>query len=121
MRRREFRQERKAERQRNFGLLSYVIVSRQMQTSYHAALLMFQAAISVFRPDLDVTEVVELYRARCLFLELAWEEDEPMSLAGDTISGLQHTINRRRVSPGAWRYFSAWSRSELPSRTPFTL
>ena len=33
-------------------------------------------------------------------------------------SGLQHAITWRRVFPGACRYFSAWSRSELPNRTP---
>ena len=41
-----------------------------------------------------------------------------MALAGDAISGLQHFVNKRRCFPGAWRYFNAWSRAELPGRTP---
>ena len=89
-----------------------------MQNRYHEALLMFQWFICIFCFGLDCTDMVELDRALCHFLELAWEEGEPMFRAGDTISGLQHAINRRRVYPGAWRYFSAWSRSELPNRTP---
>ena len=118
VRRGESRQQRKAERQTYLGPLRNFIVSRQMQKLYHEALLMFHWFIGICCLGLDCTDVVALGRALCHFLELAWEEGEPMSLAGDTTSGLRHAINRRRVFPGAWRYFSAWSRSELPNRTP---
>ena len=97
-----------SERQIYFGPLKSLIISRQMQHRYNAALLMCQEVMSIFCPGLDMLDVVELDRARYLFLKLAWEEGEPMSLAGDAISGLQHAINRRRVFLGAWRYFSAW-------------
>ena len=52
------------------------------------------------------------------FLELLWTEGETKSLAGDTICGIQHHLNCRRTFPGAWRFFTAWKKAELPQRTP---
>jgi hypothetical protein len=56
------------------------------------------------------------------FVEQLWEEGEPKSWAGDTLSGLGHFIPAcKQFLTGAWRLHSAWGRAELPARAlPFT-
>ena len=56
-------------------------------------------------------------------LQQLWEEGEPLSLAGDTMSAVQHhqPSLRKRLS-GAWRLYKAWQQRELPARSlPFTI
>ena len=110
-------QERKHQRH-DFGPLKSLIISRQMLRRYSAAVDLFRRVCVCFLPQLDCSDMNEVDAALRLFLELSWEEGEPLSLAGDAICGVQHSLNRRRVFPGAWRYYGAWARHELPSRTP---
>ena len=83
-----------------------------------AAVELFRRVCVCFLPSLDCTDMVAVDAALRLFRELSWEEGEPLSLAGDAICGVQHCLNRRRVFPGAWRFYGAWARHELPLRTP---
>ena len=88
-----------------------------MAKRYAYAVWLFEAITVLFHGIVAAT-AEGLDQQLVWFLEMAWEEGEPMALAGDAISGLQHRINRKRCFPGAWRYFNAWSRFELPTRTP---
>ena len=50
-------------------------------------------------------------------------DQQPLSLAGDSISAVQHhqPSLRKRLS-GAWRLYKAWQQRELPARSPpFTI
>jgi hypothetical protein len=66
---------------------------------------------------------LQLDELASVYLEHLWEEGEPKSWAGDTLSGLGHFFPP--VKPclnGAWRLHAAWGRAELPARAmPFTL
>ena len=52
----------------------------------------------------------------CDYVEALWEEGEPRSLAGDTLSGVSHLLRTRRQFPGAWALLTVWQRLELPAR-----
>ena len=53
------------------------------------------------------------------YLDYLWQEGESISLAGDTISSIQHyQPNCKRHLPGSWRLLKAWQLHELPARTP---
>lgn len=54
----------------------------------------------------------------CEYIETCWQEGDHCSEVGDTISGLQHFLNRRRVFTGAWRLFDTWKTRETPTRVP---
>lgn len=53
------------------------------------------------------------------FLEFLWEEGESLSLAGDTLSAVQHfQPSAKRNINGAWKLLKAWQLHELPARAP---
>ena len=48
-----------------------------------------------------------------------WEEGHSKSLAGDTISGLQHhQLSLKGELKTSWRYLKAWQQAEVPARAP---
>lgn len=53
------------------------------------------------------------------FLEFLWEEGESLSLAGDSLSAIQHfqPSSKRNIN-GAWKLLKAWQLHELPARAP---
>lgn len=53
------------------------------------------------------------------YLEFLWEEGESLSLAGDTLSSVQHfqPSSKRNIN-GAWKLLKAWQMHELPARAP---
>ena len=55
------------------------------------------------------------------FIEMLWEEDEPLSYASDALSGLQFFMpGLRKHLPCSWRLIGAWKRAEIPDRaSPF--
>ena len=52
------------------------------------------------------------------YIETLWTEGESRSLAGDTLSGVQHLLSTRRQIPGSCGLLRTWSSLELPERTP---
>ena len=53
------------------------------------------------------------------YIEWLWEEGESISLAADTLSGVQHfQPSMKRHLPSSWRYYHTWTRYEIPSRAP---
>ena len=51
------------------------------------------------------------------YIEELWAEGEPLNLANDTVSGLQHFLPAvRGHTRQAWRLTKAWARAEPPSR-----
>lgn len=53
------------------------------------------------------------------YVEWLREEGESISLAADTLSGVQHfQPSMKRHLPSSWRYYHTWTRYEIPSRAP---
>ena len=52
------------------------------------------------------------------WIEALWQEGDSRSIAADTLSGIQHLLNRKRVLTGGWRMLRAWERREIPARAP---
>lgn len=53
------------------------------------------------------------------YIEFLWKEGEGISLAGDTISSIQHfQPSMKNHLQGAWRLLKTWQRNELPARAP---
>ena len=116
VRRGESQAERATLRQ-SLGPLRELIVSPVSQKRYRAAVEYFVfVMIALFGSVAETYEALD--HQLVYFLELLWHEGETRSLAGNAICGIQHHLNTKRVFPGAWRYFSAWSKAELPQRTP---
>ncbi len=54
----------------------------------------------------------------CEWLEYLWHSGESKGLAGDTLSGIQWLLQKRRILDGGWSLLEVWSRHELPARAP---
>ena len=112
------RQQRRA----SLGTLKSLVIQPSTLSRYTNAFRLFlqylthqRASIAPTRQQLD--HQIEDY------LEHLWQEGESLSLAGDTISGIQHfQPDCERRLPGGWKLFKAWQLRELPARAPpFTL
>ena len=115
----------RAERQQRraaLGTLKSLVIQPNTFLRYRRAFTLFlqylaqqRASIAPTRQELD--HQVENY------LEHLWQDGESLSLAGDTLSGIQHfQPNCKRHLPGSWRLFKAWQLRELPARAPpFTI
>ena len=88
-----------------------------MLTRYQKAVHLFESFCNILEGGLCSAEN-EVDAQLCRFLDAAWNEGEPRSLAADAICGVQHALCRRRIFPGAWRLLRAWDKAELPNRTP---
>ena len=113
----ESHQDRAAQRA-NLGNLRSLVVSPSMLKRYENAVLLFQLFVRIILGVAIATNVEELDSQLVGFIEAAWLEGEPMATASDAICGVQHFMNRKRCFPGAWRYYTTWTKHELPLRTP---
>ena len=89
-----------------------------MLKRYENAVRLLQAFVLFLLGVALATNVDGLDWQLVKFIEAAWHEGEPIATAADAICGVQHFTNRKRCFPGAWRYYTTWTRHELPCRTP---
>ena len=52
------------------------------------------------------------------YIECLWAEGETKLLAGDTLSGIQHFLNTRKILTGAWPLYNVWTKVEAPCQVP---
>jgi len=111
------RERRKRERHKA-GQLRNLVLKPSTLVRYKAAVLGFfehleHMGVSIPRSYDNLDDELADY------LEVLWQEGEARSVAGDTISGLQHLIPRtKKKLLFSWRLYSAWAANELPARAP---
>ena len=112
------RQQRRA----SLGTLKSLVIQPTTLTRYTHAFRLFLQYLAHQRAQLASTRQQLDHQVED-YLEHLWEEGESLSLAGDTLSGIQHfQPDCKRHLPGGWRLFKAWQLRELPARAPpFTL
>ena len=89
-------------RRKALGKLADLVIQPSTATRYEKALKKFFAHLQQKQHIGDSYLAIDQQLSN--YLELLWEEGEPLSLAGDTISAVQHhqPSLRKRLS-GAWR------------------
>ena len=104
------------------GKLADLVIQPPTATRYEKALKKFFGYLQQQKQHIGDSHLA-VDQQLSNYLEFLWEEGEPLSLAGDTISAVQHhqPSLRKRLS-GAWRLYKAWQQRELPARSPpFTI
>lgn len=101
------REERVA-RRRGLGQLQSLLIKPATQARYHKAFALFIQFLVAQKMCLGNT--LELLESQVqLYLNNLWEDGESLSLAGDTLSSLQHfQPSCKRHLPGGWRLLKAW-------------
>ena len=107
-----------AERRRlraTIGTLRDLRVGKGVQRRYKAAVSFFLwYCWAAFGRLADNYE--ELDRFAVCFIHAAWQEGEPRSVVADTLSGLLHFIDRKKIIPTAWSWLTTWEQHEMPTR-----
>ena len=105
-------------RRKGLGKLADLVIQPSTATRYEKALKKFFAFLQQQKQHIGDSHLA-VDQQLSNYLEFLWEEGEPLSLAGDTISSVQHhqPSLRKRLS-GAWRLYKAWQQRELPARSP---
>ena len=109
-------------RRKGLGKLADLVIQPPTATRYEKALKKFFGYLQQQKQHIGDSHLA-VDQQLSNYLEFLWEEGEPLSLAGDTISAVQHhqPSLRKRLS-GAWRLYKAWQQRELPARPPpFTI
>ena len=71
------------------------------------------------RTGVDVRNLGDMQLATFEYVEECWEDGEPLSVAADGLSGIQHFLPELRGHlKGAWRMLGAWRLKEPPDRAP---
>ena len=111
--------QRKAARKETGPLINLVVTPRTL-ARYNLALKRFFAFLHAL-PYLWPRSFTDLDSQLSSFVELCWEEGDPVGYASDAICGVQHYLPRaRRHLACSWRLLGAWKKHELPCRaTPF--
>ena len=52
------------------------------------------------------------------YLEHLWFNGDSKLLAGDTLSGIQHFLRRKRILSGSWELYKAWNKAEVSEQVP---
>ena len=111
------RAERRARRQELGSLKSLVLRPSTIQR-YEKAFRAFLVYLGNQKLFLASTKT-ELDHQLEDYLDWLWQDGESISLAGDTLSSIQHfQPSCKRNLNGAWRLLKAWQLHELPSRAP---
>ena len=109
-------------RRKGLGKLADLVIQPPTATRYEKALKKFFGYLQQQKQHIGDSHLA-VDQQLSNYLEFLWEEGEPLSLAGDTISAVQHHQPSlcKRLS-GAWRLYKAWQQRELPARSPpFTI
>lgn len=106
------------QRRQQLGSLRSLVIRPATIVRYEKA---FQAFIRFHHCQCQIlaSTLVGLDNQLQKYLEFLWEEGEGLSLAGDTLSSIQHfqPSSRRNIN-GAWRMLKAWQLHEFPARAP---
>lgn len=108
----------RAAKRRQIGELPSLLVTPATLKRYDKALFLlfiFWGAVEIATP----TDHWEADDAASEFVCYLWNEGEPIQIANDALSGLQHYIHylkRVKALSGAWRHAKAWAKHELPAR-----
>lgn len=105
-------------RRRVLGSLQSLLIKPATVTRYQKAFALFVRFLAAHKMPLGRT--LEILDSQVqLYLDSLWADGESLSLAGDTLSALQHfQPSCKRRLPGGWRCLRAWQLHELPSRAP---
>ena len=108
-------------RRSELGHLKSLVLRPATITRYEKAFQAFIQYLNHQRIDLARTKNA-LDSQLVDYLAYLWEDGESLSLAGDTLSSIQHfQPSAKRNINQAWKMFKTWQLHELPARaTPFT-
>ena len=102
---------------RQIGLLKLNRINKRSQTRYRAAIRRFHAWCWQYGYlDIDNVDALDTYAQE--FIEALWQEGDSKGDAGLLLSALQWALQQKRILPGSWGLFKAWSLLELPRRAP---
>ena len=111
------KQERQ-ERRQHLGALKSLVIRPATITRYERALQAFLHFVESQSSDIATTRQALDVQLQD-YLDWLWEEGESLSLAGDTLSAVQHfQPSCRRNLCGSWRLLKARQLHELPARAP---
>ena len=112
-------QERKAAR-RNAGPLIDFRIAPATRKRYEVAVARYLSFLLAHaRPWPQDCPEVDSTAAE--FIQVLWEDGDPLSYATDMLSGLQfYAPPLKKNLPSSWQFITAWRKAELPARaTPF--
>ena len=110
------KQQRKTAREA-LGHLANLIIEKRTALRYEAAVTAFFLWADRAYKVLDSAEAT--IEAAQAWVEECWNNGDSLSVAADTLSGLQHFISGFKGKLRfAWRLIGAWKRHELPKRAP---
>lgn len=106
------------ERRQQLGSLKSLVIRPTTIARYEKAFRAFLQFLSNQKLSLASTRQ-KLDNQFCDYLNWLWEDGESLSLAGDTLSAIQHfqPSCKHNIS-GAWRMLRTWQTHEVPSRAP---
>ena len=94
IKKRQLKQKRMA-RRRNLGRLADLVIQKRTLQRYT------EAVTSLFlwltRNGIDIANLADVQTSTFDWIEDCWEEGEPLSVAADSLSGLQHFIPELRI------------------------
>ena len=97
--------------------LSEAKISKVMFNRYGAAVRYFVIITMMLcgpvSEDLDTLDKQVQY-----FINLCWSEGEPKWLIGDTLSGISHFLQKRRILSGSWKLYNVWDSLEDTVQAP---
>ena len=105
-------------RRQELGPLKSLIIKPATLERYRRAADHFFAHLRRQREPIPQTpEIMDIVLSE--YIGELWEEGHSKSLAGDTISGLQHhQPSLKGELKTSWRYLKAWQQAEVPARAP---
>lgn len=108
-------------RRAQLGSLKSLVLRPSTIARYEKAFRAFIFYLNIQKTDISTTRS-GLDRQVVDYLNYLWEEGESLSLAGDTLSSLQHfQPSSKRNLNQSWKMLKTWQQHELPARaTPFT-
>ena len=114
---RKSRADRKAARA-EIGPLKDQVIAESTLKRYEAAVALFYGSLDEQGLQLPAdVEGMDVLAAQQI--ERLWQEGDQRTYAGDLLSGLSHFLPHVRGKlPASWRLFTAWGKTEMPSRAP---
>ena len=111
-------QRKRIDRRKTLGPLRSLVIKPSTIIRYEKAFRLFLAFLLSQKVPL-ATNLLRLDDQVQCYIENLWEDGESLSLAGDTLSSLQHfQPSCKRNLPGSWKLLKTWQVHELPSRAP---
>lgn len=106
------------ERRQGLGTLRSLLIKPATVVRYERAFSLFILFLRAQKMQLAASFELLDSQVQC-YLDSLWNDGESLSLAGDTLSALQHfQPSAKRHLNGSWRLLKTWQLHELPSRAP---